>query len=119
MSIERRACPRYALSCPLKVRLPAEEFTATTLTLSRNSIQLTCKEALVKSLLRQSRLPYTCELELKFPLDSSPRVLQAHLLTQRRLSQQDYVMVLLLRHQDDDGLLLQQTLESLAAKQDA
>jgi hypothetical protein len=70
--------------------------------LSRTSIQIECDADLVAALLRQQKLPYICTLAFRLPWHEHDFSITAHVVTQRRLSRQQYVLVLLLRHQDAD-----------------
>jgi len=101
--------------------LPAEadgdkpqSFVAEASNLSRTSVQFSCTSELVMSLLRQQQLPYICDLEFSLPVKDKKFNVQAQLVTHRRISQHQYVLVLLLKHTDQaqeevlDKLLHQQ-----------
>jgi hypothetical protein len=118
MAVERRSCPRYQLSCDVLVLLPiGGNHHAETTHLSRNSIQLVCNAELVIDLLKQQRLPYLCKLEFTLPWYRRRFAIEAQLITQRRMSQQQYSLALLLRHQDQEqanllAALLEQNVEA-------
>jgi hypothetical protein len=104
MSAERRSFPRYPVKSPVIVSLPEDE-TATIYececnTLSRTSIQIECSSELIAALLQQTRLPYSCSLQFTLPWYNHTFRVEASVVTHRRLSQQQYVLVLLLRHAD-------------------
>lgn len=104
MSTERRSFPRYPVSCEVEVRLPENEggdlFAARCNNLSRTSIQIECGPELVVALLRQQKLPYACQLAFTLPAEDRRFSIPATVVTHRRLSQHQYVLVLILRHAD-------------------
>ncbi|HEY0963127.1 MAG TPA: hypothetical protein VGE69_12310 [Pseudomonadales bacterium] len=103
MASERRSFPRYLVQCPVIVTLPDDPnaaFKVKANSLSRTSIQIECNQELITSLLRQQGLPYRCHLTFTLPWHEQNFAVDATVVTHRRLSQQDYVLVLLLRHQD-------------------
>ena len=107
MASERRSFPRYPVQCPVAVTLPEDEtntvYQANANNLSRTSIQIECNASLIAALLRQQKLPYMCHLEFVLPAQKKHTFnLDASVVTHRRLSQQDYVLVLLLRHFDQN-----------------
>lgn len=121
MSKERRSYPRYLIDFQVKVTLPADasgdkpqSFVAEASNLSRTSVQFSCTGELVTALLRQQQLPYICDLEFSLPVKDKKFNVPAQLVTHRRVSQLQYVLVLLLRHTDEaqeavlDKLLHQQ-----------
>jgi len=118
MSRERRSCPRYAVDIPVTVLAEdgpaAGSFAAKALILSRSSIEVRCGDELLAALLRQQVLPHTCTLRFELSWHRYEFNLPAQLVTHRRLSQHQYVLVLLLRHEDKaEELLLDQLLEQL------
>jgi len=106
MATERRSFPRYPVSCEVEVRLPEGEgvgeelFAARCNNLSRTSIQIECGPDLVVALLQQQKLPYACQLGFAMPADTRRFSIPATVVTHRRLSQHQYVLVLILRHVD-------------------
>lgn len=107
MSKERRSYPRYTMEFSVKVVLPdntagkpGATFEAEATNLSRTSVQFNCKAGLVSALLQQQQLPYTCVLEFSLPMHKKVFTLPAQVVTHRRISQFDYVLVLLLKHED-------------------
>jgi hypothetical protein len=117
MSRERRSYPRYPVELSVLVEVPSERCTfrdATASNLSRTSIQFSCHADLVAALLQQQVLPYTCELRFRLPWHKHEFKLKAQVVTHRRLSQQEYVLVLLFRHEDENQELL---LDRLLASQ--
>ena len=104
MSSERRSYPRYPVECAVDVILaePCTKpgYAASSANLSRTSMQIVCDADLVADLLRQQKLPYTCQLNFVLPWHEHTFNIPAHVVTQRRLSKQQYVLVLLLRHAD-------------------
>lgn len=119
MSKERRSFPRFPVDIPVEVRVPANSntaqmFPALASNLSRTSIQISCQAELVSALLRQQQLPFTCELAFVLPWHKHAFKLSAQVVTHRRVSQHQYVLVLLLKHDDErqetllDDLLNQQ-----------
>ncbi|MEY4640137.1 MAG: hypothetical protein RLZZ227_131 [Pseudomonadota bacterium] len=104
MSAERRSFPRYPVKSPVLVTLP-DAATGTVYhcecnTLSRTSIQIECSAELIAALLRQTKLPYYCSLQFTLPWYKHIFRVDASVVTHRRLSRQQYVLVLLLRHAD-------------------
>jgi hypothetical protein len=122
MSRERRSCPRYAVDIPVTVLVEngpaAEPFAANALTLSRSSIEVRCSDEPLAALLRQQALPHTCTLRFELSWHRHEFNLPAQLVTHRRLSQHQYVLVLLFRHDDKaEELLLDQLLDQLQEQQ--
>lgn len=104
MASERRSFPRYPVTCPVEVTLPNDanaRYGVTSNSLSRTSIQIECGADMIAALLRQQKLPYMCHLRFTLPWHKHKFAIDASVVTHRRLSQQQYVLVLLLRHQDD------------------
>ncbi|MGV3590892.1 MAG: hypothetical protein ACO1PZ_04330 [Gammaproteobacteria bacterium] len=104
MAAERRSYPRYPVQCLVTVTLPDDPnavFQVKSNSLSRTSIQIECNQDLVAALLRQQKLPYMCHLKFALPSHKHSFALHASVVTHRRLSQQDYVLVLLLRHDNE------------------
>jgi hypothetical protein len=112
MASERRSFPRYPVQCPVAVTLPEDDtntvYKANANSLSRTSIQIECDAALIAALLRQTKLPYMSHLEFMLAGQKKHTFnIDASVVTHRRLSQQEYVLVLLFRHfdQKQEGLL--------------
>lgn len=100
---DRRSFPRHTIDCPVEVLLPDAPdtvYAGSCRGLSRTSIQLECPADLIPAMLRQRTLPYRCTLCFTLPWDAQPFQVAAQLVTHRRLSQQHYRLVLLLRHAD-------------------
>jgi len=117
MSYERRSNPRYRVDFTVSVQVTADPCAAVhaaeAANLSRTSIQCSCQPELIAALLLQQTLPYTCELQFRLPWHAHEFRLQAQVVTQRRLSQQQYVLVLLFCHEDEaQELLLDRLLAS-------
>lgn len=119
MRAERRSCPRYPVDFQISVTIhntddgeQAQSFTAQALNLSRTSIEFRCGDGLVSVLLGQRELPYTCELELSLPWDEHVFALDGQVVTHRRISQFQYVVALVLKHQDEEQENLLDTLLS-------
>ncbi len=112
MAIERRLYPRFPLTCEVRVTLPEAggEFIAEATHLSRSSIQLNCTPALFTALLKQQRLPYSCGLEFKLPWHKRLFRSEAYMVTHRRLSQMQYVLVLRLPDEDGDQAVWMESL---------
>lgn len=105
MASERRSFPRYPVQCPVTVTLPEDPtntvYKANANNLSRTRIQIDCSAELIAALLRQTKLPYMCHLEFVLAGQKKHTFnIDAGVVTHRRLSQQDYVLVLLFRHFD-------------------
>lgn len=112
MANERRSFPRYPVQFPVAVTLPEDAtntvYRATANSLSCTSVQIECEASLITALLRQTKLPYMSHLEFVLPSQSRHTFnIDASVVTHRRLSQQEYVLVLLFRHFDpkQEGLL--------------
>ena len=107
MASERRSYPRYPVQCPVEVTLPEDAagsvYNSSASNLSRTSIQIECGADLIAALLRQQKLPYMCHLKFTLPWHKKHKFnIDASVVTHRRLSQQHYVLVLLLRHSDEE-----------------
>ncbi len=104
MASERRSYPRYPMHFPLQATLPDDAtgavYPVACNNLSRTSIQIECGADLVAALLRQTKLPYICQLKFVLPWFKHSFRIDASVVTHRRLSQTQYVLVLLLRHHD-------------------
>ena len=105
MATERRSYPRYPVHFPVTVTLPDDPantvYQTTANSLSRTSIQIECSAALIAALLRQHKLPYMTYLEFVLPWKQKHTFnIDASVVTHRRLSQNEYVLVLLFRHFD-------------------
>ena len=119
MAGERRSFPRYPVQFPVTVTLPEDDtntvYHASANSLSRTSIQIECDANLIAALLRQTKLPYMSHLEFVLPWQKKHTFnIDASVVTHRRLSQQDYVLVLLFRHFDQNQ---EAQLEKLLATQ--
>jgi hypothetical protein len=119
MASERRSFPRYPVNFPVTVTLPEDDtntvYKATANSLSRTSVQIECEASLIAALLRQTRLPYMSHLQFGLPWQSRHTFnIDASVVTHRRLSQNDYVLVLLFRHFDQKQ---EELLENLLAGQ--
>lgn len=105
MSRERRSYPRFTVGFPVKVSLPDAEdlhgFPAEASNLSRTSIQINCDAELLAALLKQAQLPYSCDLDFDLPWHDHHFKITAQVVTHRRVSQFQYVLVLLLKHDDE------------------
>lgn len=107
MSRERRAFPRYPVDFPVQVQVPDEgeqtrvlDFPAGASTLSRTSLEIACSAELIVALLRQRQLPYACRVRFSIPGSAMQFDVRGHVITHRRLSQHQYVLVLLFVHED-------------------
>jgi hypothetical protein len=104
MSTERRSYPRFLVHFPLSISLPndpdARVYSAEAKNLSRTSLAFKCHADLVMALLKQEKLPLTCSLMFKLPHHAHVYRLEAQILTHRRLSQFQYSLVVLFRHND-------------------
>lgn len=104
MASDRRSYPRYPVECAVDVSVDEPcakpSHSATSANVSRTSMQIACDADLVADLLRQQKLPYTCKLNFVLPWHAHAFSIPAHVVTQRRLSKQQYVLVLLFRHSD-------------------
>lgn len=98
----------------MAVEVPAEPCTfhaASASNLSRTSMQINCQAELVDALLRQQSPPCTCSLRFRLPRHAPEFHMKAQVVSHRRLSRQQYVLVLLFRHEDEvQELLLDQLL---------
>jgi hypothetical protein len=104
MTVERRAFPRYELTCPVLVSLPNEApgsvYDARINNMSRTSMQIEGSAELVVALLAQVIFPSCCSLQFTLPRYTHTFRIDASVLTYRRLSEERFVVVLLLRHAD-------------------
>lgn len=107
MKAERRSCPRYPVNFQIGVTVRStdsghqeQSFRAQASNLSRTSIEFKCDHELVSALLKQRELPYTCELEFSLPGNEHVFRLDSQVITHRRTSQFQYVVALMLKHQD-------------------
>ena len=98
----------------MTVEVPAEPCTfhaASASNLSRTSMQINCQAEPVDALLRQQSPPCTCSLRFRLPRHAPEFHMKAQVVSHRRLSRQQYVLVLLFRHEDEvQELLLDQLL---------
>ena len=94
---ERRISPRYLVSCAVQVAVTQDGNTsvypATSINLSRSSMQLACKPDLISAILRQPVLPHTCQLEFALPGYAQQFRINAQVLTYRRVAQDALVLV--------------------------
>jgi hypothetical protein len=99
MSIDRRSFPRYPLTFPVKVGIDSHnediEFKASSVNVSRSSIEISCDNSLIEHLLAQDKYPYTCKLNFKVPNQSHIFEVESRVVTHRRLSQIHYHLVLI------------------------
>jgi hypothetical protein len=77
------------------------DFPASATMLSRSSVQVMCDADPVATLVKQSQPPYICNLTFMNEDAARPLILQAQVLTHRRVSQQHYVLVFLFREVDE------------------
>lgn len=76
------------------------DFPAGASTLSRTSLEIGCSSELITALLRQRQLPYACRVSFAIPESPTQFDLKGHVVTHRRLSQHQYMLVLLFIHDD-------------------
>ena len=104
MSIEKRAYPRFHVKFPVNVQLPDDEdgrlYPAEANTLARTSLEFTCHADLIHALLKQDRMPLTCRVRFKLPQLGHLFDLDAQIFTHRRMSQHQYALVVVFRHDD-------------------
>src|SRR5690554_1694654 len=102
MASERRSFPRFPIVCPVEVVLAENgtttAYNATTANISRTSIQVEGNSTMVGVLLRQQKLPYSCQLVFTLPWHEHKFTIDANVVTMRRTSQHHYVLVMLLKH---------------------
>ena len=115
MSNERRAYPRHSILVNVLVTLPDSDdpnsfFTSESSNLSLAGIQLSCNADLITALLRQPNLPFTCTVDFTLPGDEHRFVLNSQYGTHRRLSQHQYVLVVMFTHDDEQQKELLDTL---------
>jgi hypothetical protein len=110
MKAERRSFPRYAVTCPVRVTLPNDGgpdcYDAEIKDLSRTSIKIEGSAELVLALLGQIALQSTCSLQFTLPSYQHAFTIEASVLSHRRLSEQLFVIVLLLHHTDSQQEIL-------------
>ena len=119
MSGERRAYSRHSISLNVRVTLPDSEepnsfFPAKSSNISLAGMQLACNADLITALVKQPKLPFTCKVEFTLPGQEHPFVLNSQYGTHRRLSQNQYVLVVIFMHDDEQQEALLDTL--LASK---
>lgn len=108
---ERRAFPRYPITFPVGVTLTGQEvnmrFDTECVDVSRSSIQISCDNRLIEALLAQEDYPHTAKIDFGIPGDSSPFNIFAQVVTHRRLSQNQFYLVLVFNefHQGSDEQL--------------
>jgi hypothetical protein len=115
MSSERRAYSRHSISLNVLVTLPDAEdpnsfFPTESSNLSLAGIQLSCNADLITALLAQPKLPFTCKVEFTLPGHEHRFVLKSQYGTHRRLSQHQYVLVVMFIHEDEQQKVLLDTL---------
>lgn len=95
---ERRAFPRYPITFPvaigLKTAVGSQQFTTECVDISRSSIQISCESQIIEVLLAQDEYPHTADLEFRMPGDRSRFIINAQVVTHRRLAQNHYYLVL-------------------------
>jgi hypothetical protein len=103
MSVDRRAYPRYPVDFRVRVRPLdiGDDFAADATMLSRSSVQVKCDANLVLTLVKRTQPPYVCDMAFNVPDQEQPLVLRGQVLTHRRVSQQQYVLVFLFKEIDE------------------
>ena len=96
---ERRAFPRYPITFPVKFGLNGAEdnlkYESECVDISRSSIQISCDSELVEALLASDEYSHTATLDFMIPEDKSTFRVAGHVVTHRRLSQNNYYLVLM------------------------
>lgn len=110
---ERRAFPRYPITFPVKFGLNGAEdnlkYESECADISRSSIQISCDSELVEALLASDEYPHTATLDFMIPEDKSTFLVAGHVVTHRRLSQNNYYLVLMFLdfHEGSDEQLVE------------
>lgn len=95
---EKRAFPRYPITFPVKLGLKGGDGTLQYKTecvdVSRSSIQISCESQVVNALLSQEEYPHMVHLDFTIPGDRAAFAIIAQVVTHRRLSQNQYYLVL-------------------------
>ena len=108
---ERRAFPRYPITFPVTVGLTTRDgdlqFQTECVNISRSSIEVSCDHRLVEALLNQDEYPHTAVLGFSMPGDRAQFRIQSQVVTHRRLSQNQYYLVLVFNdfHEGSDDQL--------------
>jgi hypothetical protein len=89
---------------------PNSFYTAESANISFAAIQLSCNSDLIATLFKQRRLPFTCTAEFTLPDHEHRFALRSQYGTHRRLSQHEYVLVLMFTHEDEHQKQLLETL---------
>jgi len=99
MAVERRASPRYRISCDVAVRLLESDehavHAATSTEISVAAIQLACAPPLIEALVGQAEFPHFCELKFILPGHAHEFIITGRVQTHRRVSHDRYLLVLL------------------------
>ena len=110
---ERRAFPRYPITFPVKFGLNGAEdnlkYESECVDISRSSIQISCDSELVEALLASDEYPHIATLDFMIPEDKSTFRVAGHVVTHRRLSQNNYYLVLMFLdfHEGSDEQLVE------------
>ena len=77
--------------------------------ISRSSIQISCDSELVEALLASDEYPHIATLDFMIPEDKSTFRVAGHVVTHRRLSQNNYYLVLMFLdfHEGSDEQLVE------------
>ena len=110
---ERRAFPRYPITFPVKFGLNGAEdnlkYESECVDISRSSIQISCDSELVEALLASDEYPHTATLDFMISEDKSTLRVAGQVVTHRRLSQNNYYLVLVFLdfHEGSDEQLVE------------
>ncbi|MAM71050.1 MAG: hypothetical protein CMP91_07920 [Gammaproteobacteria bacterium] len=96
--LERRILPRCELDTQVEVSLESRgeirEYSVKSINISMRAIELSCGDALIQAILAQSTYPHECEVSFSIPGQSKEYNFTTHVVTHRRLSQNEYQLVL-------------------------
>lgn len=110
---ERLAFPRYPIIFPVKFGLNGAEdnlkYESECVDISRSSIQISCDSELVEALLASDEYPHTATLDFMISKDKSTFRIAGQVVTHRRLSQNNYYLVLVFLdfHEGSDEQLVE------------
>lgn len=124
MQSDRRLFPRYDLVFPVEVHLdPQQEkqiFSTESCNISQKSIEVSCDEQIINTLVAQKSYPHTGRLSFELPNNQYPFDIAAQVVSHRRLSQHQFLLAFIFTEEENSwNVTLAEYLKKLRSTPDS